>query len=67
MNIKPYNISNKKFIHNHTWIKNQALVYFDDHSNIMILEKWVSVQNQNLKIKNQLKYVVDDNEHHIIA
>jgi hypothetical protein len=67
MNIKPYNISNKKFIHNHTWIKNQTLVYFDDHSNIMILEKWVSVQNQNLKIKNQLKCVVDDNEHHIIA
>ena len=39
-------------VENHARIDNLASIYYDYLLNITILSKWVSVLNQNLRIKN---------------
>ena len=46
-------------VKNHARVNNLAFFYFNYHLNIMILSKWISIQNQNSKIKFHKKLVID--------
>jgi hypothetical protein len=51
-----------KYVGNHAKILNPASIHFDYQTINMIFLKWISVQNQNFRIKTPQKIVIDANK-----
>jgi hypothetical protein len=51
----------RTYVENYVRINNLAFIHFNYHLNIMILSKYISVQNQNPRIKFHQKLVIDAN------
>jgi hypothetical protein len=51
-----------KYVGNHAKIPNPAFIHFDYQTINMIFLKWISVQNQNSRIKTPQKIVIDANK-----